>query len=150
MRYGFVVLREWIRLACLYSSSRAPRLVVCPSEATTASLNPSPPHPPPALLPDRRPSFVHYSTTPSSSSSCLCPVWVGVVNPWPWLRVPRSYYKTVRDAWCIERMHQAFKNGLMQYGMIKSVKKAAPAPPPPPPEERAEEPPTKTTPVIVP
>lgn len=79
------------------------------------------------------------------------PVWVGVVNPWPWLRVPRSYYKTVRDAWCIERMHQAFKKGLMQYGMIKSVKKAAPAPPPPPPEEEeAEEPPTKTTPVIVP
>lgn len=53
-------------------------------------------------------------------------VWVGVVNPWPWLRVPRSYYKTVRDAWCIERMHQAFKKGLMQYGMIKSVKKASP------------------------
>ncbi|CAN0528948.1 unnamed protein product, partial [Laminaria digitata] len=53
-------------------------------------------------------------------------VWVGGVNPWPWLRVPRSYYKTVRDAWCIERMHQAFTKGLMQYGMIKSVKKAAP------------------------
>lgn len=52
-------------------------------------------------------------------------IWVGVVNPWPWLRVPRSYYKTVRDAWCIERMHQAFKRGLMQYGMIKSVKKPA-------------------------
>lgn len=52
-------------------------------------------------------------------------VWVGVVNPWPWLRVPRAYYKTVRDAWCIERMHQAFTKGLMQYGMIKSVKKAA-------------------------
>lgn len=82
-------------------------------------------------------------------------VWVGVVNPWPWLRVPRSYYKTVRDAWCIERMHQAFKKGLMQYGMIKSVKKAA-APPPPPPPPPAEEPPvddpppTKTTPVMIP
>ncbi|CAM9812950.1 unnamed protein product [Discosporangium mesarthrocarpum] len=54
-------------------------------------------------------------------------VWVGVVRPWPWLRVPRSYYKTVRDAWCIERMHQAFARGLMQYGMIKSVKKEAAA-----------------------
>lgn len=45
------------------------------------------------------------------------------MNPWPWLRVPRAYYKTVRDAWCIERMHQAFKTGLMQYGMMKAVKK---------------------------
>ncbi|CAM9226359.1 unnamed protein product, partial [Ectocarpus sp. 8 AP-2014] len=78
-------------------------------------------------------------------------VWVGVVNPWPWLRVPRSYYKTVRDAWCIERMHQAFKKGLMQYGMIKSVKKkkAAPPPPPPPPPS-SEGPTTPPTPVIVP
>ncbi|CAM9216975.1 unnamed protein product [Choristocarpus tenellus] len=60
-----------------------------------------------------------------------CAVWVGIVRPWPWLRVPRSYYKTVRDAWCIERMHQAFKNGLMEYGMIKSVKKAEVIPPQP-------------------
>ncbi|CAN0327462.1 unnamed protein product [Ectocarpus sp. 6 AP-2014] len=79
-------------------------------------------------------------------------VWVGVVNPWPWLRVPRSYYKTVRDAWCIERMHQAFKKGLMQYGMIKSVKKkkAAPPPPPPPPPPSPEGPTAPPTPVIVP
>lgn len=60
---------------------------------------------------------------------------MGVVNPWPWLRVPRAYYKTVRDAWCIERMHQAFKTGLMQYGMMKAVKKM----PPPPAEAVAEE-----------
>lgn len=51
------------------------------------------------------------------------------MNPWPWLRVPRSYYKTIRDAWCIERMHQAFKTGLMQYGMMKAVKEQPPAPP---------------------
>ncbi|CAM9308229.1 unnamed protein product [Pylaiella littoralis] len=73
-------------------------------------------------------------------------IWVGVVNPWPWLRVPRSYYKTIRDAWCIERMHQAFKKGLMQYGMITSVKKPAVPPPPPPVEEQ----PKKATPVMIP
>lgn len=47
-------------------------------------------------------------------------------------------------------MHQAFKKGLMQYGMIKSVKKAAAPAPPPVEEPPVEEPPTKTAPVIVP
>eukprot|EP01025_Chloroclados_australasicus_P068455 TRINITY_DN9511_c0_g1_i1.p2 TRINITY_DN9511_c0_g1~~TRINITY_DN9511_c0_g1_i1.p2 ORF type:complete len:233 (+),score=35.23 TRINITY_DN9511_c0_g1_i1:87-701(+) len=51
-------------------------------------------------------------------------VWVGVVDPWYWLsKGPRLWYKCSRDALTLERMHRAFKRGLMQYGMMKGVKK---------------------------
>jgi hypothetical protein len=34
----------------------------------------------------------------------------------------KLWWKTIKDAWCLERMHQAFDKGLMQYGMMKAVK----------------------------
>ena len=50
-------------------------------------------------------------------------VWAGVWDPLPVFSKPKVWYKTVRDIVCLERMHRAFDVGLMQYGMIKAVKK---------------------------
>ena len=54
-------------------------------------------------------------------------IWVGVYNPWPVIAKlnPVLWYKTVREIVTLERMHRAFDSGLMQYGMMKAVKKAA-------------------------
>jgi len=49
-------------------------------------------------------------------------VWVGVWDPWPVVIRPRLWWKVVRDAWCLEVMHRAFTNGLMQYGMMTATK----------------------------
>jgi len=49
-------------------------------------------------------------------------VWVGVWDPWPVVRRPRLWWKVIRDAWCLEVMHRAFTNGLMQYGMMTATK----------------------------
>jgi MPBQ/MSBQ methyltransferase len=52
---------------------------------------------------------------------------IGALMPWKW--VPKCglnaklWWKTFKDAWCLERMHQAFDKGLMQYGMMKAVKR---------------------------
>jgi len=54
-------------------------------------------------------------------------VWVGVWDPWPVVRRPWLWWKVVRDAWCLEVMHRAFTNGLMQYGMMTASKPVAPA-----------------------
>lgn len=51
-------------------------------------------------------------------------IWVGVWDPWPVVARPGVWYKTVRDAICLERMHRAFTRGLMRYGMIRGEKKA--------------------------
>ena len=52
-------------------------------------------------------------------------VWVGVWDPWIVVsKGPRIWYKTVREIVTLERMHRAFVDGLMEYGMIKAVKKA--------------------------
>merc|ERR1712167_20429 len=40
-------------------------------------------------------------------------IWVGVWDPWPVVRRPRAWYKTLRDGICLERMHRAFDRGLM-------------------------------------
>jgi MPBQ/MSBQ methyltransferase len=50
-------------------------------------------------------------------------IWVGVVDPRGWIFKPRTYMKCVRDAYCLERMHRAFKRGLMEYGMFATTKK---------------------------
>lgn len=50
-------------------------------------------------------------------------IWVGVYDPRGWIFKPRKYLKTFRDAYCLERMHRAFKRGLMEYGMWTAVKK---------------------------
>lgn len=65
-------------------------------------------------------------------------IWVGVWNPWPVVRRPLAWYKTVRDGICLERMHRAFDRELMQYGMLKAVKKQAAAPAPPAAAEDAD------------
>ena len=49
-------------------------------------------------------------------------IWVGVWDPWPVVARPRVWYKTLRDAWCLERMHRAFDKGLMKYGMLTAKK----------------------------
>ena len=36
---------------------------------------------------------------------------------------PRRRYRTVREIITLERMHRAFDDGLMKYGMMKGVKK---------------------------
>eukprot|EP00522_Entomoneis_paludosa_P012931 CAMPEP_0172445948 /NCGR_PEP_ID=MMETSP1065-20121228/5688_1 /TAXON_ID=265537 /ORGANISM="Amphiprora paludosa, Strain CCMP125" /LENGTH=381 /DNA_ID=CAMNT_0013196961 /DNA_START=60 /DNA_END=1205 /DNA_ORIENTATION=+ len=53
-------------------------------------------------------------------------IWVGVFDPRGWITKPRKYTKTFRDAYCLERMHRAFKRGLMEYGMWTATKQAAP------------------------
>jgi MPBQ/MSBQ methyltransferase len=50
-------------------------------------------------------------------------LWVGVYDPFGWIFKVRKYLKTFRDAYCLERMHRAFKRGLMQYGMLAATKK---------------------------
>lgn len=49
-------------------------------------------------------------------------IWVGVIDPRGWIFKPRTYMKCVRDAYCLERMHRAFKRGLMEYGMFSTTK----------------------------
>ena len=50
-------------------------------------------------------------------------IWVGIYDPKGWIFKPHRYVKCVRDAYCLERMHRAFKRGLMQYGMFAATKK---------------------------
>lgn len=50
-------------------------------------------------------------------------IWVGVYDPRGWIFKPRKYMKCFRDAYCLERMHRAFKRGLMEYGMFAATKK---------------------------
>lgn len=50
-------------------------------------------------------------------------IWVGVWDPWVVVfKGPRIWYKTVREIVTLERMHRAFADGLMEYGMLKAVK----------------------------
>lgn len=51
-------------------------------------------------------------------------IWVGVFDPWPVVKRPYLWWKCLRDGVTLERMHQAFTDGLMQYGMMTAVKKA--------------------------
>lgn len=57
-------------------------------------------------------------------------IWVGVWDPWIVVSRPKVWYKTMREIVTLERMHQAFDKGLMQYGMVRATKAAAPAPAP--------------------
>lgn len=51
-------------------------------------------------------------------------IWVGVEDPKGWIFKPKTYIKCFRDAYCLERMHRAFKRGLMEYGMWTATKKS--------------------------
>ena len=50
-------------------------------------------------------------------------IWVGVWDPWIVVfKGPRVWYKTVREIVTLERMHRAFEDGLLTYGMMKATK----------------------------
>eukprot|EP00747_Dinoflagellata_sp_TGD_P207952 gnl/TRDRNA2_/TRDRNA2_81482_c0_seq1.p1 gnl/TRDRNA2_/TRDRNA2_81482_c0~~gnl/TRDRNA2_/TRDRNA2_81482_c0_seq1.p1 ORF type:complete len:495 (+),score=79.40 gnl/TRDRNA2_/TRDRNA2_81482_c0_seq1:63-1547(+) len=49
-------------------------------------------------------------------------VWAGVWDPWTVFSRPHVWYKTLRDIVTLERMHRAFEDGLLTYGMIKATK----------------------------
>lgn len=53
-------------------------------------------------------------------------IWVGIYDPKGWIFKPKTYFKCARDAYCLERMHRAFKRGLMEYGMFAATKKPLP------------------------
>lgn len=53
-------------------------------------------------------------------------IWVGVYDPRGWMFKPKTYFKCARDAYCLERMHRAFKRGLMEYGMFAATKQVMP------------------------
>ena len=50
-------------------------------------------------------------------------IWVGVFDPLPVIKRPYLWYKCFRDGITLERMHQAFSDGLMEYGMMTATKK---------------------------
>lgn len=51
-------------------------------------------------------------------------IWVGIRDPMGlFCKGPWTLYKCLRDAITLERMHRAFACGLMEYGMIRAVKK---------------------------
>ena len=49
-------------------------------------------------------------------------VWAGVEDPWTVFSRPKAWYRTLRDIVTLERMHRAFEDGLLTYGMIKATK----------------------------
>ena len=55
-------------------------------------------------------------------------IWLGIKDPRGWIFKPKTYLKCFRDAYCLERMHRAFKRGLMEYGMWAATKKVPPSP----------------------
>lgn len=61
--------------------------------------------------------------TKATLPSWLHSIWVGVCDPWPVIRRPSLWLKTLREAVTLARMHKAFKSGLMQYGMMTATKK---------------------------
>ena len=50
-------------------------------------------------------------------------IWASCLRSLPVFSRPKIWYKTLRDIICLERMRRAFGEGLMQYGMIRGVKK---------------------------
>ena len=50
-------------------------------------------------------------------------IWVGVWDPWIVVfKGPKAWYSVTREIVTLERMHRAFADGLMEYGMIKAKK----------------------------
>jgi MPBQ/MSBQ methyltransferase len=49
-------------------------------------------------------------------------IWVGVYDPWPVVKRPWTWYKTLRDGICLDRFHRAFDDGLCGYGMFRARK----------------------------
>lgn len=63
--------------------------------------------------------------TPQTLDTWRHSIWVGVVDPWIVVGKPHIWYKTTREIVTIERMHQAFARGLMEYGMARGTKVAS-------------------------
>lgn len=67
--------------------------------------------------------------TPQTIDSWRHSNLVGVQDPWfvlfKWN--PKLWYKVTREIVTLERMHQAFAKGLMQYGLMRGSKKPAAA-----------------------
>lgn len=63
--------------------------------------------------------------TPQTLPTWRQSIWVGVWDPWIVIfKGPKVWYRTIREIVTIERMHRAFAQGLMQYGMIRGTKAA--------------------------
>lgn len=50
-------------------------------------------------------------------------LWLGMKDPRGWIFKPRKYMRFLRDGYCLERFHRAFKRGLLEYGMVAATKK---------------------------
>ena len=50
-------------------------------------------------------------------------LWLGIKDPRGWIFKPRKYMRFIRDGYCLERFHRAFKRGLLEYGMLAAKKK---------------------------
>jgi MPBQ/MSBQ methyltransferase len=65
--------------------------------------------------------------TPQTIDSWRHSNLVGVLDPWyvvfKWN--PALWYKVTREIVTLERMHQAFAKGLMQYGLMRGTKAVA-------------------------
>ena len=73
-------------------------------------------------------SIVADDWNPQTIDSWRHSIWVGVWDPWIVVfKGPLIWYRTLREIVTLERMHRAFDRGLMEYGMIKAVKKGEPA-----------------------
>jgi len=53
-------------------------------------------------------------------------IWVGLINPSRWLtkvNSPWLLWSIIRDTVTLHRMHNAFTNGLLYYGILSAIKK---------------------------
>ncbi|EER09791.1 3-demethylubiquinone-9 3-methyltransferase, putative [Perkinsus marinus ATCC 50983] len=61
--------------------------------------------------------------TPQTLPSWRHSIFVGVWWPWPVIiRGPRVWWSTIREIVTIERMHEAFRDGVMRYGVFRATK----------------------------
>eukprot|EP01033_Poteriospumella_lacustris_P011533 gene11533-8216_t len=61
--------------------------------------------------------------TKQTITSWLHSIWVGIFDPWPVFGRPRLWWKCFRDGLTLVRMHQSFRSGLMEYGMMTATKR---------------------------
>ncbi|KAF4651177.1 hypothetical protein FOL47_000603 [Perkinsus chesapeaki] len=63
--------------------------------------------------------------SPQTLPSWRHSIFVGVWWPWPVIiRGPKVWWSTIREIITIERMHEAFRDGVMQYGVFRAIKSA--------------------------
>eukprot|EP00923_Selenidium_pygospionis_P010121 GHVN01017588.1.p1 GENE.GHVN01017588.1~~GHVN01017588.1.p1 ORF type:complete len:358 (+),score=50.24 GHVN01017588.1:40-1113(+) len=64
----------------------------------------------------------HADWTTPTIASWYHQLYLGLVDPLPWMKRPSLIWKNFKDGWCLHKMHQAFRDGLMVYGLITCVK----------------------------